>query len=154
MRLLSSFVGPLLRGIPSAALRHTAGTSRVIASTICANASRTFTSRVNVTDTARLGLVARPCLTATRATIGSPCVSLISVRMYKPRPVKKKYKLKTNKSAYKRFRRTQSGLFKRWRSGTQHNMSSKTNAQKRRLRKPAYLSRTHTKLLKKLCPYL
>ena len=49
-------------------------------------------------------------------------------------------KLKTNRSAAKRFKKTKTGKIKRHHSGARHLMKSKTQKQKRNLRKSTLLS--------------
>jgi len=49
-----------------------------------------------------------------------------------------KAKLKTNRSARKRFRVTATGKIKRWKSGGSHYNTKKTPSRKRRLRKATY----------------
>lgn len=50
-----------------------------------------------------------------------------------------KAKMKTNRSARKRFKVTAKGKIKRWRSGGSHYNTKKSSDRKRRLRKPAYV---------------
>ncbi len=50
-----------------------------------------------------------------------------------------KVKLKTNRSAKKRFKVTAKGKIKRWRSGGSHYNTKKSPDRKRRLRKPSYV---------------
>ncbi|MBI3872859.1 MAG: 50S ribosomal protein L35 [candidate division Zixibacteria bacterium] len=49
-------------------------------------------------------------------------------------------KMKTNRSAAKRFKRTKSGLFKRDKAYRGHLSSSKTTKRQRRLRRATYVS--------------
>ncbi|MEW5701226.1 MAG: 50S ribosomal protein L35 [Candidatus Zixiibacteriota bacterium] len=49
-------------------------------------------------------------------------------------------KMKTNRSAAKRFKRTKSGLFKRSKAYRRHLSASKTTKRQRRLRKSTYVS--------------
>jgi len=50
-----------------------------------------------------------------------------------------KTKLKTNRSARKRFRVTATGKVKRWKSGGAHYNTKKSPDRKRRLRKATYV---------------
>ncbi|OGQ49535.1 MAG: 50S ribosomal protein L35 [Deltaproteobacteria bacterium RIFCSPLOWO2_02_FULL_47_10] len=62
-------------------------------------------------------------------------------------------KLKTNSGAKKRFRFTKNGKVKRARAQRRHILTSKGNAQKRRLSTPAYVSEKDELKLSKLMPY-
>jgi len=62
----------------------------------------------------------------------------------------KKTKIKAYSSYKMRFRGMASGLYKRWRSGKQHNAHSKTNKQKRQLRRPSVAPPALAKVMKKL----
>ena len=62
-------------------------------------------------------------------------------------------KLKTNKSAAKRLRRTKSGLLKKRNAGRQHILGKKSRKRKRQMRKAGYLSRTDAKRIRRLLPY-
>ena len=59
-------------------------------------------------------------------------------------------KLKTNKSAAKRFRVTKNGKVKRHRAGKRHLLSGKTAKRKRQLRHPAVTDSADTPRIKKL----
>ncbi len=59
-------------------------------------------------------------------------------------------KLKTNKSAKKRFRLTKSGKIKRSRAGKSHLMRSFSQKRVRRLRKPTLVSKAETKVIKRM----
>jgi large subunit ribosomal protein L35 len=61
-------------------------------------------------------------------------------------------KMKTNRGAAKRFRRTKSGLFKRGKSLSSHNFTSKTRKRKRRLRKTGYVSTADADRVNRLLP--
>ncbi|MEO0232141.1 MAG: 50S ribosomal protein L35 [candidate division WOR-3 bacterium] len=63
-------------------------------------------------------------------------------------------KIKTKKSALKRFKITAKGKIKRYRAFHSHLAQSKNPKRKRRLRKPAYLSGGDEKKIKKILPYL
>lgn len=62
-------------------------------------------------------------------------------------------KLKTNSGASKRFKFTKKGKIKRKKAHLRHILSSKSNAQKRRLSGPAYVSKEDTNKLRRLMPY-
>ena len=62
----------------------------------------------------------------------------------------KKYKLKTNKAASKRFKKTASGKFKRSKQGARHLLTDKSSKRKRSLRGSTLLDPTDVKRLKKL----
>ena len=62
-------------------------------------------------------------------------------------------KLKTNKSAKKRFRLTKKGKIRRLRPGRRHLLTSKSSDRKRRLRKSTILEGGEEKGIRKLLPY-
>ncbi len=62
-------------------------------------------------------------------------------------------KLKTNKSAAKRFRFTKKGKIKKRTAGRGHILGQKTRKRKRHLRKPAYLSSRAARAIRRLLPY-
>lgn len=62
-------------------------------------------------------------------------------------------KLKTNRGAAKRFRKTGSGKFKRKKAYRSHILSSKDRKRKRHLRKPAFADKTNHKKLQRQMPY-
>lgn len=62
-------------------------------------------------------------------------------------------KIRTNRSAAKRFRRTASGKLKRFKAGKRHILSSKTAKRKRRLRKATYVAKVEQKRMERLLPY-
>ena len=62
-------------------------------------------------------------------------------------------KLKTNKSAAKRLRRTKSGLLKKRNAGRQHILGKKSRKRKRQLRKAGYVSQSDAKRIRRLLPY-
>jgi large subunit ribosomal protein L35 len=65
----------------------------------------------------------------------------------------KKYKMKTNKSAAKRFHATASGRLKRKKAGMRHFMRRKKANTKRGLRHAGYVSKSDEKRIKVLIPY-
>ena len=65
----------------------------------------------------------------------------------------KKYKMKTNRSAAKRFSFTATGKIKRKKAGMRHFMRRKNVQTKRNLRNRGYLSKVDTALIKPLLPY-
>lgn len=63
-------------------------------------------------------------------------------------------KMKTNRAAAKRFKKTGSGRFKRNKAYASHLLSSKSPKRKRNLRKATVVDATNVKGLKRLVPYL
>ncbi len=63
-----------------------------------------------------------------------------------------KVKIKTNKSAAKRFRRTATGKIRRNKAYKSHLLTKKTSKRKRELRKPALVSGSDAKRIKRLIP--
>lgn len=63
-------------------------------------------------------------------------------------------KLKTNRSAAKRFRLTGTGKIRRYKACKSHLLTKKTRKRKRRLRKAAILDATNVKEVKRLLPYI
>ena len=61
-------------------------------------------------------------------------------------------KIKTNRSAAKRFRTTGSGKVRRNKAYAAHNLSTKTPKQKRRLRKPTVLCHADEQRFRRLLP--
>ena len=64
-----------------------------------------------------------------------------------------RYKMKTNKSAAKRFSLTAKGRIKRKKAGLRHFMRRKSVRAKRNLRKTGYISKPDEKLIRVLIPY-
>ena len=62
-------------------------------------------------------------------------------------------KLKTNRSARKRFRVTKSGLLKKRSAKRGHILGKKTRKSKRHLRKNSYVSSADAKKMRRLLPY-
>jgi len=62
-------------------------------------------------------------------------------------------KMKTNKGAAKRFRRTSTGKVVKNSAFTSHILTSKTTKRKRNLRKSSIMSPGDTKRMKTLIPY-
>ncbi len=62
-------------------------------------------------------------------------------------------KMKTNRSAAKRFKKTASGKFKHKRSFLRHILTSKTSKRKRQLRKATYVGPSDQHKLEVLLPY-
>ena len=62
-------------------------------------------------------------------------------------------KIKTNKSAAKRFRRTATGKFKTKRSGLRHLLTGKSRRRKRSLRKATYVSKADSAGVARMLPY-
>ena len=63
-------------------------------------------------------------------------------------------KVKTNKSAAKRFSKTATGKLKRMKAGKQHILTNKTTKNKRDLRKEEMMNPANEKNMKKILPYL
>ncbi len=63
-------------------------------------------------------------------------------------------KMKTSKSAAKRFKLTGTGKLKRNKAYKRHILTKKTRKNKRNLRKPAMVDATNIKTMKKILPYL
>ena len=62
-------------------------------------------------------------------------------------------KLKTRRSAAKRYRVTPNGKVRYKKQGTGHILTKKRRKRKRQLRKPAYLSHPEERRAKRLVPY-
>ncbi len=62
-------------------------------------------------------------------------------------------KIKTNRSAAKRFKRTGTGKIKRYNAFTSHILTSKTTKRKRNLRRSQILPPGDAKRMKILMPY-
>ncbi len=63
-------------------------------------------------------------------------------------------KMKTNRSAAKRFKKTGSGKLKRNHAFKSHILTKKTRKKKRALRKSAIITANNNNQMKKLLPYL
>jgi len=63
-------------------------------------------------------------------------------------------KIKTNRSAAKRFKVTGSGKLKRNKAYRRHILTKKSTKNKRNLRKAAMTDSTNIKSMKKIIPYL
>ena len=63
-------------------------------------------------------------------------------------------KMKTNKAAAKRFKKTGSGALKRMKAYKSHILTKKSTKRKRNLRQPAITDQTNVKNMKKILPYL
>jgi large subunit ribosomal protein L35 len=63
-------------------------------------------------------------------------------------------KLKTNRAAAKRFKKTGTGKLERNKAYKRHILTKKTTKNKRNLRKPAMVDSTNVKNMKKILPYL
>jgi large subunit ribosomal protein L35 len=59
-------------------------------------------------------------------------------------------KMKTRRSAAKRFRKSGSGVLRRRRAFSSHILTKKSRKRKRRLRKPTNVSRADTKRVKRM----
>jgi len=63
-------------------------------------------------------------------------------------------KMKTNRGAAKRFRKTNSGKIKRKRANATHLFTKKNQKRKRRLRDSTLVSAADTKRIKRLIPHI
>jgi large subunit ribosomal protein L35 len=63
-------------------------------------------------------------------------------------------KIKTNRSAAKRFAITKTGKAKHKRANLRHLLSSKSRGRKRNLRSPGTLNKADTKKVRLMAPYL
>lgn len=63
-------------------------------------------------------------------------------------------KMKTNRAAAKRFRRTASGILKRKRAYKSHILTKKSSKRKRILRSADYVADGDVKKINKLVPYI
>ncbi len=62
-------------------------------------------------------------------------------------------KMKTNRGAAKRFKKTASGGFKRAQSHRRHILTKKSTKRKRQLRCPSLVSACDTSMLARMLPY-
>ncbi|HZD05973.1 MAG TPA: 50S ribosomal protein L35 [Longimicrobiales bacterium] len=62
-------------------------------------------------------------------------------------------KMKTNRGAAKRLKRTACGKLKRYKANKSHILTKKSRKRKRRLRKADLVSRADEKRMKRLLPY-
>ncbi len=63
-------------------------------------------------------------------------------------------KVKTNRSAAKRFKKTGTGKLVRMKAYKSHILTKKTTKRKRNLRKSTVVDETNVKNMKKIMPYL
>ncbi len=63
-------------------------------------------------------------------------------------------KMKTNRAAAKRFKKTGSGSLKRMKAYKSHILTKKTTKRKRNLRKSTLVDSTNEKNMKKILPYI
>ena len=63
-------------------------------------------------------------------------------------------KMKTNKAAAKRFKKTGTGELKRMKAYKSHILTKKTSKRKRNLRKSDLVDATNVKNMKKILPYI
>jgi large subunit ribosomal protein L35 len=63
-------------------------------------------------------------------------------------------KIKTNRGAAKRFKKTGTGKIKAKRAFARHILTKKPTNRKRGLRKPKLIEKSDTKGIKKLIPYI
>ena len=62
-------------------------------------------------------------------------------------------KMKTNRGAAKRFRRSGSGGFKRNQSHRRHILTKKSTKRKRQLRNPSLVADVDTRMVNRMLPY-
>ena len=62
-------------------------------------------------------------------------------------------KIKTNRGAAKRFKKTASGKIKKNRAGRRHILTSKPTGRKRSMRKATYISKADHASISRLLPY-
>ncbi|RKZ40147.1 MAG: 50S ribosomal protein L35 [Gammaproteobacteria bacterium] len=62
-------------------------------------------------------------------------------------------KMKTNRGAAKRFKRTASGAIKRGQSHRRHILTKKSSKRKRHLRSPIMIDKADIAMIKRLLPY-
>ncbi len=62
-------------------------------------------------------------------------------------------KMRTNRAAAKRFKRTGTGKIKRAKAFARHNLGTKARKRKRRLHEPALVEPTERRRMQKLLPY-
>ncbi len=62
-------------------------------------------------------------------------------------------KIKTNRSAAKRFKVTASGKIRRFKAGASHLMRKKTSKRRRHLTRPTLVKKANLKNVKRLIPY-
>lgn len=63
-------------------------------------------------------------------------------------------KLKTNRGAAKRFKKTAKGKIKAKRAFSRHLLTGKSPNRKRSLRRPKFIEKTDKKAIERLLPYL
>jgi large subunit ribosomal protein L35 len=63
-------------------------------------------------------------------------------------------KMKSNRGAAKRFKKTGGGGIKRYKAGKSHILSTKTRKRKRGLRKSTLVNSANDKAIRRLLPYL
>ncbi len=63
-------------------------------------------------------------------------------------------KIKTNRAAAKRFKKTGTGKLKRMKAYKSHILTKKTTKKKRELRKATIVDSTNVKNMKRILPYL
>ena len=63
-------------------------------------------------------------------------------------------KIKTNRGAAKRFKKTATGRFRRSQAYLNHILTKKSTKRKRHLRSDTYVDASNVRQVKRLCPYL
>ena len=62
-------------------------------------------------------------------------------------------KVKTSRAAAKRFKKTGTGMLKRFKAYKSHILTKKTTKRKRRLRTTSYVDQGQIKMIKSIIPY-
>lgn len=62
-------------------------------------------------------------------------------------------KMKTHRASAKRFKKTATGRFKRFKAYKSHILTKKSQKRKRNLRKAGYVSTAQEKVIRRLLPY-
>jgi len=63
-------------------------------------------------------------------------------------------KMKTNRGAAKRFRKTGTGKFKRGQSHRRHILTKKSTKRKRHLREPSQVAACDSRMVKRMLPFV
>jgi large subunit ribosomal protein L35 len=66
----------------------------------------------------------------------------------------KKPKMKTNRAAAKRFKKTATGLVVFWAEGVRHGLSNKSRKRNRNKKKSRYMAKGDAKRVDRMIPYL
>ena len=63
-------------------------------------------------------------------------------------------KMKTNRGAAKRFRKSSTGKFKRGQSHRRHILTKKSTKRKRHLREPSQVAACDSRMVRRMLPYV